>query len=97
MSAIPFLLALLLVLSIVGLTVSIFVHAMKTAELNTSVSNQTTVLAGLGTSVDAIVDALGKFKDVTPDADVVTAIVAIDANTAMATALKAKLDAALTP
>lgn len=90
MNLILVLLALLLTLSIVALT-------MKTLELNSSITDLTAAITALGTSIDAAVEALGKFKDVTPDADVVTAITNINAQTSTATALKAKLDAALTP
>jgi hypothetical protein len=71
--------------------------AMKTTELADAVSRNTAAVNGLASSVDAAVAVLINVGAVTPDADIVPLIAAIDANTQTAVNAKAKLDAALAP
>jgi hypothetical protein len=71
--------------------------AMKATELADAVSRNTAAVNGLASSVDAAVAVLINVGAVTPDADIVPLIAAIDANTQTAVNAKAKLDAALAP
>lgn len=70
---------------------------MKTAELNASVTSLSTAATDLSASIDRAVAVLSAGSEVTPDADVVAAISAIDAQSAALNTAKGKLNAVLPP